>query len=253
MRPRKAIITCAGKGSRMAHLTSYMPKALFPIFRRLDGKVAAEPVIESMLASMSDAGVSEFCFVIRNHKELLESYLSTREISFVAQPEPKGFGDAVLMGEQFALGGPVFVHADDGVLTGGYKEAASLYDQKDADIILLLREVSNPQRYGIVTAVPEGEFMNHKLFRISEVEEKPQNPKSNLALSAVYVFSPKIFSALHETKAIIGKEHELTYGISKVIHDGGVAYGILLEKEKWLNVGDPDSYHKALEYSYENY
>jgi dTDP-glucose pyrophosphorylase len=253
MVPKKAVITCAGKGSRMAHLSSYMPKALFPIFRRVDGKTVAEPVIESILDSLAEAGIADFCFVVRDHKELLASYLSKREVDFVTQPEPKGFGDAVLRAREFATEAPVFVHADDGVLTGGYKEAAALYEQKNPDIVLLLREVSNPRRYGIVTAEQDGVFMDHKIYRIKEVEEKPQDPKSNLALSAVYVFSPKIFRALEDTPPMDGKEHELTSGISKIISEGGTAYGILLEKEKWLNVGDPESYHTALAYSYDNY
>nr|MCG2889096.1 nucleotidyltransferase [Sulfolobales archaeon] len=48
-------------------------------------------------------------------------------------------------------------------------------------------------------------------------------------------------------------ELELTYGIQRLIEQGGEVYGILLEKERWLNVGDPDSYYDALNYTYNHY
>ncbi len=252
MKVRKAVITAAGKGSRMKFITSVLPKALIPLFRTEDGKKVMRPVIDLITENLSSAGVERFCLVVGKHGKLLMDYLFERGVMFVFQEEPKGFGDAVLRAEDFAGTEPFFVHADDGVLTGGYVEAASLFEQSEPDGILLLRKVSNPKRYGIVTYVELGEFMGHKLFRVTGAEEKPQEPKSNIAISAVYVFKPKIFKTLREVKVDSG-ELELTYGIQRLIEQGGEVYGILLEKERWLNVGDPDSYYDALNYTYNHY
>ncbi|MGC9106367.1 MAG: sugar phosphate nucleotidyltransferase [Thermoprotei archaeon] len=249
MRVRKAVITAAGKGSRMKFITSVMPKALLPLFRTENGKKVMRPIIDLIMESLSSAGVEKFCLVVGKHGKLLMDYLFERGVTFVFQEEPKGFGDAVLRAEDFAGNEPFFVHADDGVLTGGYKEAASLFEQAEPDGVLLLRKVTNPKRYGIVTYVETGEFMGHKLFRVTGAEEKPKEPKSDVAISAVYVFKPKIFRALREVKVESG-ELELTYGIQRLIEDGGEVYGILLNEEKWLNVGDPDSYYNALNYTY---
>lgn len=91
--------------------------------------------------------------------------------------------------------------------------------------------------------------MNHKLLRVKEAEEKPKVPKSDLGISAVYIFSPRIMNALEQVDVKEG-ELELTYGISNILRQGGEVYAILLEKERWLNVGDPDNYFRALEFTY---
>ncbi|BFH72751.1 sugar phosphate nucleotidyltransferase [Sulfurisphaera javensis] len=246
----KAVITAAGKGSRMKYITSVLPKALLPLFITEDGKIVMRPVIDLIMDSLQEAGVNKFCIVVGRHGKLLMDYLFERGVTFVFQPEPKGFGDAVLRAEDFSNNDPFFVHADDGVLTGGYKEANSLFEENKPDAILLVREVNNPKRYGIVSVKDLGEYKGHKLFKVLEAQEKPNEPKSNLAISAVYVFSPKIFNGLKSIRVEEGKELELTYGIQHIIENGGEVFAIKLENEKWLNVGDPQSYYEALNYSY---
>ncbi|NON62001.1 nucleotidyltransferase family protein, partial [Acidianus sp. RZ1] len=183
----KAIITAAGKGSRMKYITSVLPKALLPLFISEDGKKVMRPVIDLIMGSLADVGVEKYCLVVGKHGKLLMDYLFERGVTFVFQDTPRGFGDAVLKAEDFASNSPVFIHADDGVLTGGYKEASNLFDQNKPDGVLLLREVENPQRYGIIKPKENGNFMGHKLFRIIDVQEKPEKPFSNLAISAVYI------------------------------------------------------------------
>ncbi len=246
---RKAVITAAGKGSRMKYITSVLPKALLPLIRREDGKLVMRPIIDLIMESLEAEGVEKFCIVVGKHGKLLLDYLFGRNVTFVFQEEPKGFGDAVSRAEDFASGEPFFVHADDGVLTGGYREARSLFEEIRPEAVLLLREVGNPKRYGIVEVQEKGEYMKHKLFKILRAEEKPERPRSNVAISAVYVFSPRIFEALKKVKVEEGKELELTYGIQELINAGGEVYGILLKEEKWLNVGDPESYFNALSYT----
>lgn len=246
---RKAVITAAGKGSRMQYITSVLPKALLPLFRRENGRRVMRPIIDLIMSSLSAVGVESFAVVIGKQGKLLVDYLEGREVTFVVQEQPKGFGDAVLRAESFIHNEPFFVHADDGVLTGGYLEASELYKQNEPEAVLLLRKVDNPFRYGIVKAEEKGEFLNHKLYRVLDAQEKPKNPFSNLAISAVYIFKPSIFKALKEVTDYEG-ELELTYGIKRLLDQGGEVYAILLEKERWLNVGDPEHYYEALEYSY---
>ncbi|MCY0883404.1 MAG: sugar phosphate nucleotidyltransferase [Acidianus infernus] len=247
---RKAVITAAGKGSRMRYITSVLPKALLPLFKQEDGKRVMRPIIDLIMSSLSSVGVNSFCIVVGKHGKLLIEYLYERRgVTFVFQEQPKGFGDAVLRAENFIYNEPFFVHADDGILTGGYLEASELYEQNKPEGVLLLRKVDNPFRYGIVKAEEKGIFLNHKLYRIIDAQEKPKNPFSNLAISAVYIFKPSIFKALKEVDNYEG-ELELTYGIKKILDQGGEIYAILLEKEKWLKVGDPEHYYEALKYSF---
>ncbi len=76
------------------------------------------------------------------------------------------------------------------------------------------------------------------------VEEKPSNPKSNIAISAVYIFNRRIFDGLRSVR--VGGELELTYGIENVINSGGEVYGLLLSDDSWLSVGDPESYFNTI-------
>ncbi|HXC34672.1 MAG TPA: sugar phosphate nucleotidyltransferase [Candidatus Acidoferrales bacterium] len=248
----KCIITSAGEGSRMKRVTSVVPKGLLPLFKTENGARIVVPVADLIMESVSAAGISDFCFVVGRHKSLLMDYLFDRGVTFVFQNKPLGFGDAVLRGADFAHDSAVIVHADDGFLTGGYVEATKLLAEKQADAVLLLRKVDNvKKRYGVAEVTDRETFMGYSAFTVTGVEEKPEKPKSNFMISAAYVFSSRIFDGLR--KARHGShELELTDGIQEVINAGGKVFGLLLEKEKWLNVGNTDSYHRALNYSFEN-
>jgi dTDP-glucose pyrophosphorylase len=137
------------------------------------------------------------------------------------------------------------------VLTGGYKEAVGLFSKMNADGVLLLRRTNNPKRYGIAEPGKSFSYAGHKAFEIIGVQEKPENPHSDMLISAVYILSHRIFKAIKNAAPEHG-EIQLTNGIQNMIRDGRRVYGILLEEEQWLNVGDTESYHKALEYSYKN-
>ncbi|BCU68522.1 nucleotidyltransferase [Sulfolobales archaeon HS-7] len=248
MKIERAVITAAGKGSRMKYISSVMPKALLPLFRNEEGKKVMRPIIDLISNALIDIGVKKFCLVVGSHGRLLMDYLFERNFQFVVQSVPRGFGDAIMRAEDFTNNEPFFVHADDGILTGGYNEAKEVFEQNSPDGVLLLRKVNNPQRYGIVSVKDRGIFMNHRFVQVIEAEEKPMNPKSDIAISAVYIFSSKIFNALRNVE--YSGELELTYGIKGIIDNGGEILGLLLEDEKWLNVGDPDSYFNALSYTY---
>ncbi len=241
----------------MQRVTSVVPKALLPLFKGENGGKIVTPIADLIMESLESAGVSSFCFVVGKHRNLLMDYMFERGVTFVFQNQPKGFGDAVLRGEDFASRGPmsgkspVFVHADDGVLTGGYKEAVELFSKMNADGVLLLRKTNNPKRYGIAEPGKAFTHLGHKAFEIVGVQEKPENPRSDMLISAVYLLSHKIFKAIKDASPEHG-EIQLTTGIQNLIKEGHKVYGILLEKEQWLNVGDTESYHKALEYSYKN-
>lgn len=235
----------------MKRVTSVVPKGLLPLFKTENGARIVVPVADLIMESVSAAGVSDFCFVVGRHKSLLMDYLFERNVTFVFQNKPLGFGDAVLRGADFAHNSAVIVHADDGFLTGGYKEATKLLVKKKADAVLLLRSVDNAKkRYGVAEVTDRESFMGHPAYRVIGVEEKPEHPKSNLMISAAYVFSSRIFDGLRKARRGSG-ELELTDGIQEVINAGGKVLGLLLEKEKWLNVGNTDSYHRALNYSFE--
>jgi dTDP-glucose pyrophosphorylase len=251
----KAVITSAGMGTRMRPVTSIMPKALLPLYADDSGKIIMAPVVDMILDSLRHAAAKEFCIVVGQSGKLLHDYFNSNGFTFATQPVPLGFGDAVTKAREFVGNESFFLHADDGVLTGGYKEAAALHKDRKADIVLMLRKVPNASRYGVASVEEDGNFMGHTVYRITGVEEKPKEPKSNLALSAVYILPASIMSGIgraNQASPVPGKEVELTMGISDLIDRGARAFGLLLEPEKWLNVGDPESYFNALSYTHEH-
>ncbi len=251
MEIRKAVITSAGKATRMRYISNSIPKALLPLFAKEDGAIVMRPAVDFIVDSLASAGAINMCIVMGPKAKPLAEYFFEKNVTIIFQGEPKGFGDAVLQAENFVGNEPFFVNADDGIIMGAYKEASALFSKMSADCVMFLQRTSTPGIYGIVSVEDEQEFMGHKVFRITEAEEKPKNPKSDLAICATYIFSPLIFQKLKEITP--NGELQLTSGIEKMIREGSKVYGILLEKEHWLNVGDPVSYYEALKYSYEHF
>lgn len=247
----KAVITAAGLGTRMRNMTLIMPKALLPLIRKNETPMLI-PIIDLIIARLQEVGVSKFIIVVgRNGKPLID-YLMDKlftdslraQISFTFQEKPLGFGDAVLRAEDFVNNDPFFVHADDGILTKGYLEGVKLFEELRPDAVLFLRRVNNPSRYGIAVVRSEGMYNGYGLVRVLNVEEKPSNPKSDIAISAVYIFNRRIFDGLRSAR--VNGELELTYGIENVINSGGEVYGLLLSDDSWLSVGDPESYFNTI-------
>ncbi len=254
----KAVITAAGLGTRMRNMTLIMPKALLPLIRRNEAPMLI-PIIDLIITRLQEVGVSKFVIVVGRNGRPLIDYLMDRlftdslkaQISFTFQERPLGFGDAVLRAEDFVDDEPFFVHADDGVLMHGYLEGVRLYDELRPDAVLFLRRVSNPSRYGIAVVRDEGSYGGYGLARVLSVEEKPRVPRSNIAISAVYIFNRRIFDGLRSVRT--NGELELTYGIERVIESGGEVYGLLLNDDSWLSVGDPESYFNAINHTFNSH
>lgn len=249
MRIRKALITAAGKGTRMYPITAIIPKALLPLYvLNSEGQKALMPISEIITNRLKEAGIEEICFVVGKQGRILKSYFKNEKFSYLKQKGHKGFGDAALVGESFANNEPILIHTDDILLSSGYEIALKLFDERDADGVFFIRQVENPKRYGIVSVTGKEEFMGHDVYTVTDAEEKPENPKSNNAIVGLYLFSPKIFE---ELKKSYKKNHELTYGIQGLIKSGGKVYAIMMKEEKRFNVGDPDNYFTAIKQTYE--
>ena len=248
---KRAVITSAGNGTRMRPISNIIPKALLPIFKTFESKKYPTPLIELVASSLKNAGVSQFCVVVGTKGRMLADYLFENNVTFVFQKEPKGFGDAVLQSEEFTSDEPFFLHVDDGLLTGGYNDAAHIFGELKADCILFLSRVENPKIFGVAEAEFYKEMHSHKVFRVKGVQEKPEVPKSDLAICGMYIFSGNIFDKLKETEPYMG-ELQLTPAIQRLIEESRNVYGMLLEKETWLDLGNPQNYFHALNYSYKS-
>jgi UTP--glucose-1-phosphate uridylyltransferase len=111
-------------------------------------------------------------------------------------------------------------------------------------------EIENPKQYGIV----EGDEIEGGIIKVKGVVEKPEKPKTNLAIMAMYAFQPIIFKALETTKPGKNGEIQLTDGIQKLIDWGLKVYAVKLDRSySHLDIGSPERYWEALELSYQQF
>jgi UTP--glucose-1-phosphate uridylyltransferase len=278
---RKVVIPAAGLGTRLFPATKEQPKEMLPIFSALpNGDAAVKPVVQTVFEQLYDAGLREYCFIVGKGKRGIEDHftpdpkwvktlegmgkdgqaldlqgfyekLRTTTIMWVNQPEPKGFGNAVLMAQPFVQNEHCLVHAGDSLIISKnmdyIKKLINTYERLNADAAFLVLAIDNPKQYGIV----DGEEIEKGIIRVKSVTEKPEKPITNLAIMAMYVFHPVIFKALEATTPGRFGEIQLTDAIQKLIDWGLSVYAIKLDGSySHLDIGSPERYWEALELSH---
>jgi UTP--glucose-1-phosphate uridylyltransferase len=280
---RQAIITVAGRATRLLPATKQQPKSMLPLFcLGTSGDMVLMPILQRIFEQLFQYGAREFYFIVgkskravqdhfgpdseyvqylnRHDKEILGLQLedlykkvSDSFLIWVNQPEPKGFGDAVLRAEGLVGTEPFLVHAGDTYViseTGIISRLFKAHMRSKATATLTLKEVLDPRRFGVAEVADNGDGT----FLVERVVEKPAKPKSNLAIMAIYAFGPRIMEALKTVPTGQGGEVQLTDGIQKLIDSGENVRAIKMDaNDHVLDIGTPDSYWEALEFSYHYY
>lgn len=269
----KAVITAAGSGSRLLPFSKEMPKEMLPFCARSkNGHLILKPILQVVYESLHDHGCREFCFVVGRGKRSIEDYfliddsdrystngdlqefyqkIRSSHITYVQQPSPRGFGDAVLKAKHFAGKDSFLLHAgDDVILSPGNDHIRRLEEaflSSDAEVAFLVDRVDRPELYGII----EGESMGGGLIRVKHLEEKPRRPKTNLAVIAMYIFRPSIFAELERTDPDKTGEIQLSDAIKVGVANGKCVAVELDVEERRVDVGTPESYVTCLDDSLE--
>ena len=275
----KCVLTVAGLGTRLLPLTKETPKEMLPIYSKSkQGKLILKPILQVIYESLYEYKINEFCFVtgrtkraVRDHfkpdyelvnllkkqnkNELaytLEDFFSKvkkSHISFIYQPKPIGFGDAIFCSKKFVAKDKYFLlHAGDDIVISKnndhLKRLERSFWKHDADIALLLEKVKDPSKYGVVN----GPYLEKKVLHIKNMVEKPKNPPSKNAVIAIYIFKPIIFKYLEEAKKIEkNPEMQLAKAFNIALEHGSKMIGVFLKKgEKRIDVGTPETYSKVL-------
>ena len=130
------------------------------------------------------------------------------------------------------------------------RKLLDVYERFSADAAFVVLEIDNPKQYGII----EGDEVESGIIKVKNVVEKPDEPKTNLAIMAMYVFHPVIFKALEVTKPGKNGEIQLTDAIQKLIDWGLKVYAVKLDKSYIrLDIGSPEIYWDALSVSYQHF
>lgn len=280
----KVVIPAAGMGTRLLPTTKEQPKEMLPLFAKAHGgQPCLKPLLQLVFEQLYSVGFREFYFIIGREKRAIEDHftpeydyvemlerkrknelademhefykkIENSSIVWVNQPEPRGFGDAVLRVAHFVRDEPVFVHAGDTYVISDrdrhLNDLIKTHKELGADMTCLLREVEDPRQFGVA----EVEKVKGNVYRLKKVVEKPERPKTNLAIMPIYIFNPVIFKALKDVSPGKGNEIQLTDGMQRLIDMGLGSYALKMNpRDIWLDIGTIETYWNALKTSFERF
>lgn len=279
---KSVVVPAAGLGTRLLSATKEQPKEMLPVFGASeDGILCLKPMMQQIFEQLFDLDFRNFYFVVGREKraiedhftpdrnlierlqvhgknrniETLEGFYSKVEaanIVWVNQPDPKGFGDAVLRAEPLINEDSFMVHAGDTcILSSGrfHSRLVQVHEKYDSDATLSLKEIQGPtiRIYGVADAAEAEE----QTLTVRGVVEKPDAPQSKLAIMPIYLFKWNIFEALRATKPGKGGEIQLTDAIQKLIEAGLKVLAVKLTSDEIrLDIGTPETYWDALNQTY---
>jgi glucose-1-phosphate thymidylyltransferase len=205
----KALVLAGGAGTRLRPITYSFAKQLVP--------VANKPVLFYGLEAIAAAGITDVGIVVGYTADEIKDAVGDGstfglDVTYIHQDAPRGLAHAVLIAEDF-LGDDDFVmYLGDNFIVGGVTPLVEEFRRSRPDAQILLTEVSDPSNFGVAELDAAG--------RIVQLEEKPDVPKSDLALVGVYMFSSGIYEAVHAIGPSRRGELEITDALQWLIDAG---------------------------------
>ncbi|RFS84671.1 glucose-1-phosphate thymidylyltransferase [Actinomadura spongiicola] len=222
----KALVLAGGAGSRLRPITHTSAKQLVP--------VANKPVLFYGLEAIRDAGIREVGIVVGDTAAEIRAAVGDGsafglDVTYLEQDAPRGLAHAVLIAREF-LGEDDFVmYLGDNFIVGGIGDLVRRFRTDRPQAQIMLTRVSEPRAFGVAELDAAG--------RVVALEEKPDHPKSDLALVGVYLFSPAVHEAVAELKPSRRGELEITDAIQWLI-DGGHRVESTLISGYWKDTGN---------------
>jgi glucose-1-phosphate thymidylyltransferase len=235
----KGLILSGGKGSRLYPLTYTNAKQLVP--------VANKPVLFRVIETIRDAGITDIGVVIGDTGPLIREAVGDGsrwgvQITYIQQEAPLGLAHAVKISRPFLGDERFVVFLGDNVIEGGISPLIRQFANSDWNCQIVLTEVAEPQHYGVAELDGDG--------RVIRLEEKPKQPRSNLALVGIYMFDHHVFKAVEAIKPSWRGELEITDAIQWLI-DAGYRVYPYIHRGWWIDTGKPidmlDANNRVLE------
>lgn len=229
----KGIILAGGKGTRLYPMTHATNKHLLPVYDK--------PMVYYPIQTLVNAGVTQVAVltggphaghmlrVLKNGNEL-----GIRHLEYIYQEGEGGIAEALGLCEGFADKEPVAVILGDNTTDADIGQAVRDFS---SGAMLFLKEVPDPERFGVAV------FDSRDKSKITEIEEKPKQPKSNMAVTGLYIYDNKVFDYIRQIKPSDRGELEITDVNNIYIKNGEMRWATL--DGFWSDAGKPESLFRS--------
>lgn len=211
----KGVVLAGGKGTRLYPLTAVTNKHLIPV-----GNI---PMIEYPLHTLRKLNLDSISIVTGGeHFQDIAKYLGTlhKKISFSYhyQSEAGGIAQALSLAEKFVRDEKIAVILGDNVFEENFSEIAKKFEESNLGAMVFLKTVNDPSRFGVANLV-DG--------KINHIEEKPKEPKSNLAVTGLYFYDSTVFDKIKTLRPSARGEFEITDVNNLYLKEGKLGFHIL--------------------------
>jgi glucose-1-phosphate thymidylyltransferase len=227
----KGIILAGGSGTRLRPLTKVTSKQLLPIYDK--------PMIFYPLETLLKAGIKDILIIVApDHAgDFLKLLGSGKEFgckfTYEIQDKPEGLAQAFILGENFVGKDAVTLILGDNVFEDDFSEAIKTFQSGGR---IFAKEVKDPERFGVV------EFDENK--KALSIEEKPAQPKSNFAVTGLYIYDNSVLEKVKVLQPSARGELEITDLNNVFLKEGTL--DVAFVQGKWLDTGTFESLHEAI-------
>ena len=228
----KGVVLAGGKGTRFLPITKVTGKHFLP--------VGDKPIIYYPILTLKDAGVKDILIVCgAEHTDQYVKLLGSGKefgvnLYYTIQVEPLGIAHGLGLAKSFSDGHKIALILGDNIFGDEFSEAFANFDKRDQGAAVVLKKVSDPQRFGVVKI---------KDRKVERIIEKPKSPPSNWAVTGLYLYDNRVFDVIKTLKPSDRGEYEITDVNNHYINEGTMDF--IKTKKFWIDAGTFDSLHQA--------
>lgn len=235
----KGIVLAGGSGTRLFPLTQFISKQLLPVYDK--------PMIYYPLSTLMLSGIRDILIITTQRDSFMfEKLLGNGEklginITYKIQEKPNGLPEAFVLGEEFIGNHRVCLILGDNIFHADTFINKHIIPNLEGNMATVFGyNVRDPQRYGVV------EFDKNK--KVLSIEEKPINPKSNYAITGLYIFNNDVVEIAKNLKPSLRNETEIVDVMKHYLSKNNLKVELLGRGVSWLDTGTHKSLHEAATY-----